>query len=95
MANQDAATSPSSAGLRDFQPKWHPLIISLLPLFGFGSTHKPDNQAATLGINSVPFFVLDDRYAISGAQAPELFLSALEKARADDAANAKHVTDRH
>jgi protein disulfide-isomerase len=41
---------------------------------------KQDMQmAAQLGINSVPFFVINDKYAISGAQQPELFLEALEK----------------
>ncbi len=47
---------------------------------------KDEAIAATLSINGVPFFVLDDRYAVSGAQAPEIFLSALEKAWADDPA---------
>jgi predicted DsbA family dithiol-disulfide isomerase len=47
---------------------------------------KDEAIAANLGINGVPFFVLDDRYAVSGAQAPEIFLSALEKAWADDSA---------
>ena len=35
--------------------------------------------AAQLGINAVPFFVINDKYGISGAQQPELFLEALEK----------------
>ena len=33
-------------------------------------------QARTMGIQGVPFFVLDGRLAISGAQPPELFLQA-------------------
>jgi len=32
-----------------------------------------DLQARQLGINGVPCFVIDNRYAISGAQAPEVF----------------------
>lgn len=41
---------------------------------------KQDMQlAAQLGINAVPFFVINDKYGISGAQQPELFLEALEK----------------
>ncbi len=41
---------------------------------------KQDMQlAAQLEINAVPFFVINDKYGISGAQQPELFLEALEK----------------
>ena len=41
---------------------------------------KQDMQIASqLGINAVPFFVINDKYGISGAQQPELFLEALEK----------------
>lgn len=41
---------------------------------------KQDMQLASqLGISAVPFFVLNDKYGISGAQQPELFLEALEK----------------
>lgn len=38
-----------------------------------------------LGIRGVPYFVVNDRYAISGAQPPDRFVSALRKAEADDA----------
>lgn len=37
-------------------------------------------EARELGVRGVPFFVLNRRYAISGAQAPEAFLQALEQA---------------
>jgi len=37
-------------------------------------------EAQRIGIRGVPFFVFDEKYAISGAQAPELFLQTLEKA---------------
>jgi len=41
---------------------------------------KTDIQEAnTIGIRGVPFFVFNRKYVISGAQSPELFLSALEK----------------
>ncbi len=36
--------------------------------------------AEALGINGVPFFVLDNKYGVSGAQAPETFLGALAQA---------------
>jgi predicted DsbA family dithiol-disulfide isomerase len=38
-----------------------------------------------LGGNGVPFFVIDRRYGVSGAQATEVFLRALETARAEEA----------
>jgi predicted DsbA family dithiol-disulfide isomerase len=36
--------------------------------------------ARKLGISSVPYFVFDDKYAVSGAQEPEQFLKALNQA---------------
>jgi len=44
--------------------------------------------ARSFGVSGVPFFVIDRRYGISGAQAAELFLEALETARAEAAASA-------
>jgi integrase len=45
---------------------------------------RADERAATeLGINGVPFFVLDRRYGVSGAQSPDILLQALEQAWAD------------
>lgn len=37
-------------------------------------------EAHQIGVRGVPFFVLNDRYAVSGAQATETFLGALNKA---------------
>jgi predicted DsbA family dithiol-disulfide isomerase len=37
-------------------------------------------QARAYGINGVPFYVFDSRIGVSGAQAPELFASALAQA---------------
>jgi predicted DsbA family dithiol-disulfide isomerase len=39
-----------------------------------------EELAARIGIRGVPYFVLDRRYGVSGAQPPELLLQALEKA---------------
>jgi len=36
--------------------------------------------AQSLGVRGVPFFVFDDKYAVSGAQSPEVFSQTLEKA---------------
>jgi predicted DsbA family dithiol-disulfide isomerase len=41
------------------------------------------DEAHAIGINGVPFFVIDRRYGISGAQPAELFLQALTQARED------------
>ncbi|MCF8422701.1 MAG: DsbA family oxidoreductase [Bacteroidia bacterium] len=37
-------------------------------------------QAQQIGVNSVPFFLLDNKYAVSGAQESDTFLGALTKA---------------
>jgi len=39
--------------------------------------------AHRLGVTGVPFFVINDRYGISGAQAPETFLDVLQRVVAD------------
>ena len=53
-----------------------------------GEEHADDVDAdiawaRQLGISGVPFFVLDGKYAVSGAQPPELFDQALATAWAD------------
>ena len=40
-------------------------------------------RARELGINGVPCFVLDGRFAVSGAQSPQILLSALHQAWAE------------
>ncbi|MGX7680736.1 DsbA family oxidoreductase [Jatrophihabitans sp. DSM 45814] len=42
-----------------------------------------ESEAAALGVSGVPFFVIDRRYGVSGAQSAELFLSALQQAMAE------------
>ncbi len=52
------------------------------------AVHADEELAARIGIRGVPFFVLDRRYGVSGAQPAELLLDALDKAweeRADAA----------
>jgi predicted DsbA family dithiol-disulfide isomerase len=39
-----------------------------------------EQKARALGINGVPFFAIDDRYGVSGAQGPEVLLAALTQA---------------
>ncbi|HEX2079115.1 MAG TPA: DsbA family oxidoreductase [Longimicrobium sp.] len=43
-------------------------------------------EAASLGINGVPFFVIDGKYAFSGAQSLETFVSVLDRVREMEAA---------
>jgi predicted DsbA family dithiol-disulfide isomerase len=48
----------------------------------YGDAVRADEELAQrIGIQGVPFFVLDRRYGVSGAQPSELLLQALEKAR--------------
>ena len=42
-------------------------------------------QAVAYGIQGVPFFVIDDRYGISGAQETAHFVAALTQAAAERA----------
>jgi predicted DsbA family dithiol-disulfide isomerase len=44
------------------------------------AVHADEELAARIGIRGVPYFVLDRRYGVSGAQPSELLLQALEKA---------------
>ena len=47
----------------------------------FGEEVRADeHRARLLGIDGVPFFAIDERYGISGAQSSGLILSALEQA---------------
>lgn len=41
---------------------------------------EDEQEASNLGVRGVPFFVINRKYGISGAQPPEIFLQALEKA---------------
>jgi predicted DsbA family dithiol-disulfide isomerase len=42
--------------------------------------HQDVERAQQIGVRGVPFFVINDKYAISGAQEPETFLKALHTA---------------
>jgi protein disulfide-isomerase len=53
---------------------------------GADSVREDEALAARLGIRGVPFFVIDGRYAISGAQPKEVFERALDLAWKEHAA---------
>ena len=40
---------------------------------------QDEMEAQSIGVNGVPFFVLNNKYAVSGAQSPETFLEVLEE----------------
>ncbi len=48
-----------------------------------------EREAAAIGVTGVPFFVLNRRYAISGAQPSDLLLQALERTWAETVAPAE------
>lgn len=45
--------------------------------------NKDIMEAQQIGVNGVPFFVFDRKYAVSGAQDPKAFLETLEKSFAE------------
>jgi predicted DsbA family dithiol-disulfide isomerase len=47
---------------------------------------EQDRRARAIGVEGVPFFVFNQRVALSGAQPPEVIVEALEKAREELAA---------
>ncbi len=56
-------------------------VISVLSTDKFtGDVTHDIYEAQQLGINAVPFFVMDRKYGVSGAQAVPTFLQTLEKA---------------
>lgn len=47
-------------------------------------------EAQQIGVRGVPFFVIDRKYAVSGAQPSEVFLEALAKAKAESGLSIKN-----
>jgi len=55
-------------------------VITMLAGAAYSNEVKADiNEAAEIGVRGVPFFVFDRKYAISGAQSPDVFVQVLEK----------------
>ncbi|GFN32857.1 DsbA family oxidoreductase [Paenibacillus xylaniclasticus] len=48
------------------------------------SVRSEEQEAAKLGVRGVPFYVINRKYAVSGAQPTEVFLRALEQAWQDE-----------
>ena len=75
------AAAAAAAGLDRDQ------VAAMLESDQYGADVRRDEQeAAVLGINGVPFFVIDRRYGLSGAQPAEVLLQVLEQAWAERAA---------
>jgi predicted DsbA family dithiol-disulfide isomerase len=56
-------------------------VRAMLASDAYADDVRADEQrAATFGIRGVPFYVIDERYGVSGAQTPAVFLDALEQA---------------
>jgi predicted DsbA family dithiol-disulfide isomerase len=47
---------------------------------------EQDRRARAIGVEGVPFFIFNQRHALSGAQPPEVIVEAMEKAREELAA---------
>jgi predicted DsbA family dithiol-disulfide isomerase len=47
---------------------------------------EQDRRARSTGVEGVPFFIFGQRYALSGAQPPDLILEVMEKVHADESA---------
>ena len=61
-----------------------PEVAAMLSGNAFAKEVQKDiDQAELYGISGVPFFVLDNKYGISGAQPKEVFKSALQQAWAE------------
>jgi protein disulfide-isomerase len=46
------------------------------------AVEKDIAESRSIGVRGVPFFVMDRKYAVSGAQAPDVFLGALQQSYA-------------
>jgi len=62
-------------------------VLELLAGDAFSDEVRTDEYTASrLGIDGVPFFVFDRRYAVKGAQSSEHLLEALRRAHEEAAA---------
>jgi len=54
---------------------------------GAGEIAEAEERAASLGISGVPFFIIDSRYGLSGAQPSEAIVEVIRRARQAEAAD--------
>ena len=77
------AGSPNQAGreLREAASKHTDEALAVLAGDQYAEAVEADEQVAySLGVTGVPFFVIDRRYGISGAQPAETIRDALDRA---------------
>ena len=59
--------------------------LSVLESDQYGEEVRKDEETVSkLRISGVPYFVINNKHVVSGAQQPEIFLAALEKAREEE-----------
>jgi predicted DsbA family dithiol-disulfide isomerase len=69
-------------------------VKNVLASDGFADDVRCDiDDALQMGINGVPFFVLDNRYAVSGAQDTSVFLEALTRAQSEPGGDSAAAPD--
>lgn len=49
-----------------------------------GQIQSEDEQARQLGVTGVPCYVIEDQYAVSGAQSPEVFVQIIDLVRQEE-----------
>ncbi|MDQ3430259.1 MAG: DsbA family oxidoreductase [Actinomycetota bacterium] len=77
-STEDLAAMAAGAGLDQDETN------ELLSGDGYaGEVWKGQREAASLGINGVPFYVVDGRYAVSGGQPAEVWARTLDAVRAE------------
>ncbi|GMU73739.1 MAG: DsbA family oxidoreductase [Burkholderiales bacterium] len=62
-------------------------VAFLLSPVGDAEIEAAESRAASLGIRGVPFFIIDGRFGLSGAQPPEAIADAMRRARQPQAAD--------
>ena len=73
--------SPVPEGSTGAQALRNTVDLAVLASDDFAAAVREDEQlAARIGIRGVPYFVLDRRFGVSGAQPAELLVQALERA---------------
>jgi predicted DsbA family dithiol-disulfide isomerase len=59
---------------------------------GLATIREEDEQARTVGVQGVPFFIINNSVALSGAREPSAFLEAFEIAAAESVTNTEGET---
>ena len=60
-------------------------VLSVLESNQYAEEARKDEETASkLKISGVPYFIINNKYTISGAQQPKIFLEAIEKAREEE-----------